>query len=41
MINVMIIFFSFIAIWGVYMHIVSRIMGKEYVSKSLKNMDIL
>jgi len=35
------IIFSLISIWGLYMLIVQKIMGKKYVSESLKNMELL
>ena len=36
-----IILFSLISIWSLYMFIVQKIMGKKYVSESLKNMELL
>jgi len=37
----MITIFGCICVWGLYMCIVCKIMGKKYVSESLKNMDLL
>jgi hypothetical protein len=35
------IIFLLICVWGIYMSIVTKIMGKKYVSDSLKNMERL
>jgi len=41
MFKVYLIMFSLICLWALYMSIVQKIMGKKYVSESLKNMDLL